>query len=83
MDATLIPIAAATYQVQSSRLHGLMDKAEQIIQNYWAENPDLYQIVQLKNQQAAANESPQTPALDKTQNPVVKTPNNNTDSTLI
>ncbi len=71
MDATLTPIATAIYQTYSSPLHRLIDKAEQIIQDYWAENPDLYQIVQLKNQQAAANESPQKPALDKTQLPAV------------
>ena len=55
MDATLSQ-AIDTDQTPPSPLHSLVDKQEQRMQQYWDENPDLYRLVQLKKQMAAANE---------------------------
>lgn len=78
MDLALQPIAAATYQARSSHLHLLIDKCEQIIQNYWLKYPDLYHKVQQDNQLAAANEAPQISSLVTPENQSAPMPESST-----
>lgn len=73
MDATLKPIAAASYEANSSHLHSLVDRGIKIVEDYWANNPDLFKIVQLKNQQAAANETTSDIQPSPTSTPAKKT----------
>lgn len=79
MEATLKPIAVATYQGHSSHLHQLIDKCEQIIQNYWLQYPDLYHKVQQDNQVAAANEAPQAPPMVAPENQSATVPESSAD----
>ena len=61
MDAIISPVAEAIIQVNSAATLSLAQKCEQMIQLYWDENPELYQLVQQKKQ-AQANDLPQKPA---------------------
>ncbi len=74
MDATLNPVATAAYQANSSYLHSLIDRGEKIIQNYWIKNPDLFQMVGLKNQQGAVTELTKATALSKVKLQPIKKP---------
>lgn len=79
MEATLKPIAVAAYQAHSSHLHQLIDKCEQIIQNYWLQYPDLYHKVQQDNQLAAANETPQASPMVAPENQSATVPESSAD----
>ena len=82
MDATTIPIEPATSQTPPSPLHSLMDKQEQMIQQYWDENPDLYKIVHLRKQMAAANEPVKNKLPSPHQNQTETTTETKTESIL-
>ena len=64
MNATTTHSPTPFTQNNSSHIHALMDKYEQMIQRYWDENPDLYRIVKLNKQKAAANDPPQKTSSD-------------------
>ncbi len=58
MDSSTIPSISTTNTVHGSCLDRVTSQCEQLIQQYWADNPDLYRMIQLKHQQkSAANEA--------------------------
>ena len=69
LDATY----TTTGQPYLSPIHGLMDKYEQILQQHRAENPDLYRMVQLRDQKEAVNQPPQKAPENSTQSISVTT----------